>query len=108
MARLDGRVALISGGARGLGEATARMFVVEGARVVIGDLLEQEGRALVDELGGTARFEMLDVTRPANWDAAVQAAESAFGPVSVLVNSAGIVKFLTMQDHSDDDYRRVV
>ncbi len=108
MTRLDGKVALISGGARGLGEATARRFVAEGARVVIGDLLEDEGKALAAELGDDARFVRLDVTDPSQWQAAVEAAESSFGPVSVLVNCAGIVKFLKMVDHSDEDFRQVV
>jgi NAD(P)-dependent dehydrogenase (short-subunit alcohol dehydrogenase family) len=91
--RLDGKVALISGGARGIGAAIVRLFVREGARVVIGDVLEDEGRRLATEIGGAdprARFVRLDVTREADWDAAVVGAESHYGSLNVLVNNAGI------------------
>ena len=92
--RLDGKVALISGGARGIGAAIARLFVREGARVVIGDVLEDEGRRLATEIGGAvdprARFVRLDVTREADWDAAVAGAVSHYGTLNVLVNNAGI------------------
>lgn len=108
MTRLAGKVALISGGARGLGEAAARRFVAEGAKVVIADLLEDEGRALADELGTDARFERLDVTDPGQWHAVVAATETAFGAISILVNCAGIVKFLKMVEHSDEDFRQVI
>jgi 3alpha(or 20beta)-hydroxysteroid dehydrogenase len=89
MGRLDGKVILVSGGARGQGAAEARLFVAEGARVVIGDVREGEGRQLASELGAVAAFVRHDVTREADWEAAVIAAER-FGGLNGLVNNAGI------------------
>ncbi|WP_102144262.1 glucose 1-dehydrogenase [Mycobacterium hubeiense] len=91
MGRVDGKVALISGGARGMGAAHARMLVAEGAKVVIGDILDEEGKALADELGAAARYAHLDVTQADQWDAAVAVATEEFGLLNVLVNNAGIV-----------------
>ncbi len=91
MGRVDGKVALISGGARGMGASHARMLVDEGAKVVIGDILDDEGKALADELGAAARYVHLDVTRPEDWEAAVATATKEFGSLNVLVNNAGIV-----------------
>ena len=79
MDRLKGKVILISGGARGQGAAEARLFVTEGARVVIGDVLEPEGRQLASELGGAATFVRHDVTQERDWETAVNAAESWAG-----------------------------
>src|SRR5258708_19501127 len=93
MKRFDNRTVIVTGGARGMDASHARGFAAEGANVVIADVLEQEGRALADELGDHAIFSRLDVTSEADWSATVAAAESAFGPVSVLVNNAGIVRF---------------
>jgi 3alpha(or 20beta)-hydroxysteroid dehydrogenase len=89
MARFDGKVVLISGGGRGLGAAEARMLVAEGAKVVLGDVLEEEGAALAWELGKAAVFLRQDVTRPEDWARAVAAAE-AMGGLHGLVNNAGI------------------
>jgi 3alpha(or 20beta)-hydroxysteroid dehydrogenase len=91
MGRLDEKVALISGGARGMGAADARMLVAEGAKVIIGDILDDEGKALADEIGESARYVHLDVTETEQWDAAVATAVSDFGRLNVLVNNAGIV-----------------
>jgi 3alpha(or 20beta)-hydroxysteroid dehydrogenase len=91
MGRVDGKVALISGGARGMGAAHARMLVGEGAKVVIGDVLDDEGKALADDIGDAARYVHLDVTQPDEWEAAVSTALSDFGTLNVLVNNAGIV-----------------
>ncbi|HEX7824028.1 MAG TPA: glucose 1-dehydrogenase [Mycobacterium sp.] len=91
MGRVDEKVVLISGGARGMGAAHARMLVAEGAKVVISDILDDEGNALADELGDAARYVRLDVTDAAQWDAAVATAVSEFGKLNVLVNNAGIV-----------------
>jgi 3alpha(or 20beta)-hydroxysteroid dehydrogenase len=93
MKRFDNRTVIVTGGARGMGASHARGFVAEGANVVIADVLEQEGRTLADKLGVRAIFSRLDVTSESDWSATVAAAESAFGPVSVLVNNAGIVRF---------------
>jgi 3alpha(or 20beta)-hydroxysteroid dehydrogenase len=84
---------IVTGGARGMGASHARGFIAEGANVVIADVLEQEGRTLADELGDHAIFSRLDVTSDADWTATVTASEKAFGPVSVLLNNAAIVRF---------------
>jgi NAD(P)-dependent dehydrogenase (short-subunit alcohol dehydrogenase family) len=91
--RLADKVALISGGASGMGRSEATIFAQEGAKVVIGDILEAEGRDVADHItkaGGHARFVKLDVTSEASWQAAVQAAVTAFGKLDILVNNAGI------------------
>ena len=109
--RLAGKVALISGGARGMGAAEARMFAREGARVIIGDVLEAEGRqveAEITEAGGEALFVHLDVTSEASWDAAVGAAVARFGKLDVLVNNAGIVARGHLLDSSLDEWNRVM
>ena len=93
MARLDGKVALISGGARGMGESEARLFARQGAAVVIGDILDEDGEATAASIaadGGRCRYVHLDVTAEADWQAAVAAAVSQFGSLDVLVNNAGI------------------
>ncbi|WP_030021911.1 SDR family NAD(P)-dependent oxidoreductase [Streptomyces monomycini] len=92
MGKLDGRVVIITGAARGQGEQEARLFVAEGARVVLGDVLDGPGEALA-ELGDGARYVHLDVRREADWEAAVRAAGEAFGTVDGLVNNAGILRF---------------
>jgi len=91
MGRVDGKVALISGGARGMGAEHARALVAEGAKVVIGDILDEEGKALADEIGDAARYVHLDVTQAEEWQAAVGTAVNEFGRLNVLVNNAGIV-----------------
>jgi 3alpha(or 20beta)-hydroxysteroid dehydrogenase len=91
MGRVDGKVTLISGGARGMGAADARALIAEGGKVVIGDILDDEGKALADELGESARYVHLDVTDAEQWDAAVNVAVEAFGKLTSLVNNAGIV-----------------
>lgn len=90
-ARLAGKVAIITGAARGVGAVTARLFVDHGARVLLLDLLEEEGAALASELGEGARFLRADVGSEGDWERAVAAAHDAFGPVSVLVNNAGLL-----------------
>ena len=89
MDRLRGKVILISGGARGQGAAEARLFVAVGARVVLGDVLESEGRQLASELGDAATFVRQDVTQEVDWKTAVNAAEK-LGGLHGLVNNAGI------------------
>ena len=98
MKRFDNRTVIVTGGARGMGASHARGFVVEGANVVIADILEQEGRTLAGELGEHAIFSRLDVTNDRDWAATVAAAEDAFGPVSVLINNAGIVRFGLLEE----------
>jgi len=91
MGRVDGKVALISGGAQGIGAADARALVAEGAKEVIGDILDDKGKALADEIGEAARYVHLDVTQAEEWDAAVATAVNEFGKLNVLVNNAGTV-----------------
>jgi 3alpha(or 20beta)-hydroxysteroid dehydrogenase len=91
MGRVDGKVALISGGAQGMGAAHARMLAAEGAKVVIGDILDDKGKALADEIGDAARYVHLDVTQFDQWQSAVSTATQEFGTLNVLVNNAGIV-----------------
>ena len=88
--RLDGKVALISGAARGQGEAEARLFVAEGAKVVLGDILIEEQQKVVDSLGGQATGVKLDVTQEADWQQAVTTAVQNYGKLDILVNNAGI------------------
>ena len=91
--RLAGKVALVSGAASGMGQSEAMIFAREGAKVIVADILEAEGKQVADKIaagGGQARFVRLDVTSEAEWDAAVKAAVGAFGKLDVLVNNAGI------------------
>jgi 3alpha(or 20beta)-hydroxysteroid dehydrogenase len=97
MDRLKGKVILISGGARGQGAAEARLFVAEGARVVIGDVLEPEGRQLTSELGDAAVFVSQDVTQERDWETAINAADK-LGGLHGLVNNAGIYQPRTLME----------
>jgi 3alpha(or 20beta)-hydroxysteroid dehydrogenase len=108
MGRLTGKVALISGGARGQGEAEARLFCAEGARVVIGDVLDEAGRKVAAQLGADARYVSLDVTREQDWARAVAETRSAYGRLDILVNNAGIVRTGYLENHSLADYMAVV
>ncbi|GAB2483026.1 Rossmann-fold NAD(P)-binding domain-containing protein [Jatrophihabitans fulvus] len=106
MGRLDNKIALISGAAKGMGESHSRAFVAEGAKVVIGDILDDRGEALAAELGDDAVFVHLDVTDRAQWDAAVARAEAAFGELNVLVNNAGIMIPAGLEQTSEADLMR--
>lgn len=106
--RVADKVVIVTGGSRGIGAACVRRLVQEGARVVIADVLEAEGKALADELGDRASYVALDVTSEDGWERAIAEAEAAFGPVSGLVNNAGIVHVDPIEQHSEADYRRVI
>ena len=108
MNRLDDKVALISGGARGIGAATAALMVEAGARVVIGDVLENQGRMTADGLGEAALFARLDVTSEADWSAAVALARDRFGGLDILVNNAGLFLGRDFESVSVDDWNRLV
>jgi 3alpha(or 20beta)-hydroxysteroid dehydrogenase len=108
MGRLDGKVALISGAARGQGAAEARLFVAEGARVLLGDVLDAEGKEVAAELGEAAAFTHLDVTDEGSWQAGVDEAESRFGPIDVLVNNAGVLSFGAIDQIELAEFQRVL
>src|SRR6185295_12343243 len=98
MNRLAGKVAIITGGARGMGAATSRLFAQEGARVVIADVLEDESRALSEEIGEAAVFTRLDVADEAQWNALVDETLKRWGRIDVLVNNAGIIVVKSVVD----------
>lgn len=108
MGRLNEKVAIITGGARGMGASHVRAFIKEGAKVMIADILEQEGKALANELGENVKFIKLDVTKRANWEEVVAETEKAFGPINVLVNNAGISMNRSIEETSEEDYRRIL
>jgi 3alpha(or 20beta)-hydroxysteroid dehydrogenase len=105
---LDGRVAIVTGAARGQGEAEARLFVEAGARVVVADVLADEGRRVAAELGSAARFEPLDVTSADGWQSTVARTVEGFGRVDVLVNNAGVFSLGTMEETSVEEYTRII
>ncbi|MET9845706.1 SDR family NAD(P)-dependent oxidoreductase [Streptomyces ossamyceticus] len=106
MGKLDGRVVLVTGAARGQGEQEARLFREEGARVVVADVLDDQGEALAKEIG--ALYVHLDVGREEDWTAAVAAAKDAYGRVDGLVNNAGVLRFNALVDTSLDEFMQVV
>ena len=111
MGRLDGKVALISGGARGQGAAEARVFAQEGAKVVIGDVLDAEGTSVAAEIaesGGDALFVHLDVTDQDDWRSAIGAAVSRFGKLDVLVNNAGIFRRGGVEGTTEEDWDTIM
>ena len=109
MGRLDGKVALITGGARGMGKSHVRHFVAEGARVVFGDVLDDQGRHVAAGLGEqSCRYLHHDVTSEDNWAAAAALAVDAFGRLDVLVNNAGILEFARIEDMPLAGFRRVL
>ena len=112
MGRLDGKVALISGGARGQGAAEALLLTREGAKVVIGDILDDEGRqveAQIAEIGGDSTYVRLDVTSANDWDAAVQTALDRYGRLDILVNNAGILGRRTgLEETTSEQWDRVL
>ena len=108
MKRLEGKVAVVSGAAQGMGASHARAIVDNGGSVVIGDLDEQRGKALADDLGSRARFVHLDVRNSEDWSRAVDLAESEFGSLNVLVNNAGVLRHSGITECSDDEWDLVL
>ena len=105
---MAGRVGIISGAARGMGAETARVLVREGASIVIGDVLEDEGRAVAKEIGDEATFVPLDVTQPDQWARAVDAAVSTYGHLDTLVNNAGVTLRKRVQRFPIEDFNRII
>jgi 3alpha(or 20beta)-hydroxysteroid dehydrogenase len=109
MGRLDGKVALITGGARGMGKSHVRHFVAEGARVVFGDVLDDKGRYVADGLGlQSCRYVHHDVTSETDWACAVATATDVFGRLDVLVNNAGVLRFASIAEMPLTEFRRIL
>ena len=106
--RLTDKVAVVTGGASGIGEATVRKFVAEGAKVVIGDLNKERGQALAEELGEAAIFVAIDVTKASDWEEVKKQALEAFGTVDVLVNNAGISVAQSLLTMTEEQYRKIL
>lgn len=108
MTRLSEKIAIVTGGARGMGEAHARKFVAEGAKVVITDLNQEAGAALAQELGEQAIFIKQDVTKAEDWEQVIRETETAFGAVNVLVNNAGISISSNIENMTEEQYRKII
>jgi 3alpha(or 20beta)-hydroxysteroid dehydrogenase len=108
MGRLEGKVAVVSGAARGMGAEIARRFSAEGAAIVLGDVLADEAGAVAAAIGERARAVRLDVTQVADWDTVVEVATAAFGGVDILVNGAGIVRLHPIVDGDPEVAREII
>jgi 3alpha(or 20beta)-hydroxysteroid dehydrogenase len=108
MGKLDGKVALITGAARGQGEAEARLFAAEGAKVVLGDVLDEPGKRVAESIGAAAIYLHHDVATEESWKAAIGAAVSKWGRLDVLINNAGILHIAAIVQLELADYMRVV
>jgi len=108
MTRLDGAVAIITGAARGQGEAQAKMFVERGAKVVVADILDAEGEQVAKSLGDDAIFQHLDVSEPDGWQACVSRASEHFGSIDVLINNAAIIDHAPLESMELERYMRLV
>lgn len=106
MGALEGRIAIVTGGARGIGEGICRAYAAEGARVVVADVLDDEGAALARELGGT--YHHLDVTDEGEWSTVVGEVHSSLGPIDALVNNAGVVGFTPVATTTTEEWNRVI
>ena len=108
MGRLEGKAAIVTGAARGMGAATARLFAAEGARVMVTDILDAEGAAIAKEIGEAARFTSLDVSDAESWSRVVAQTRDIFGRLDVLVNNAGMMHAVPLVDCEPDAFRRVL
>ena len=106
--RLENKVAIISGGSRGMGAFEAALFVQEGAKVIVGDVRDDEGRELVEGMGDDAIYMHLDVTSERDWATVVKEATDRYGKLDILVNNAGISARGTIEETSVDDWDRVM
>jgi len=108
MGRLDGKVAIVTGGARGMGASHVRRFVKEGAKVVFTDINAEGAKALEAELGENVKFVQQDVTKADDWKKVIEEAENTFGPVNILVNNAGISMSKSLMEITEEEYRRII
>jgi 3alpha(or 20beta)-hydroxysteroid dehydrogenase len=108
MGKLQDKVAIVTGGARGMGEATSRIFAAEGAHVIITDVLDREGEKLAGELGDAASFHHHDVTDEEAWRSVVANTRRRWGRIDVLVNNAGVVLFRTILDTEKSEFEKVI
>ena len=108
MGRFDEKVALVTGGARGMGASHVEALVAEGAQVICADVLAEEGQELADRLGESVEFIGFDVTSEHDWEEAVRFCEERFGGLDILINNAGVVGFGTIADTDPAEFRRVV
>lgn len=108
MTRLLDKVAIVTGGARGMGETHVRRFIEEGAKVVFTDINEEVGEKLASDLGDNALFVKHDVTDEAGWQEVIEKTEASFGPVNILVNNAGISMSKSIFDMSVEDYKKII
>lgn len=106
--RLEGKVAIITGAARGMGEATARLFAAQGAKVALGDVMISEGEAVAKDIGENAFFQKLDVSDDDNWKTFVGAVRSKFGTIDILVNNAGLVHFTPIEHFNPADADKIL
>lgn len=108
MDRLKDKVAIITGGAAGMGETHVRLFIEEGAKVVLTDINSENGQALAEQLGENAHFVQHDVADEEGWAKVVSETEEKFGPVDILVNNAGVSTVLSVENSSVDEYKKIV
>ena len=108
MGRIEGKVAIVTGAARGQGEAEARLFAAEGAKVILADVLDEQGKAVAADIGAAARYVHLDVAQESDWDGAIKAALDLGGHLDILVNNAAILRPAAIEDTTLDDYMAVI
>ena len=108
MGRLTGKTAIITGAARGMGEATARLFAKEGAKVVLTDVLTEEGQGAANDIGDNVAFMPLDVSSDDNWAEVVGKTQEIFGSIDILVNNAGLVHFTPVEMVTPDDFQKIL
>lgn len=108
MNRLEGKVAVVTGAAQGMGASHVKKFIDEGAKVVLTDLNEEKGKALADELGENALFIKQNVSSSEDWATVISETEKAFGPINILVNNAGITLAKSILETTEEEYRRIV
>lgn len=108
MGRLDGKIAIITGGSRGMGKATVELFAHEGAKVFIADVLDKEGASLAKELGDAVSYHHLDVSNEEAWDELVKSISEQYGHIDILVNNAAVVSYGLIEETKSDDFRNLL